>query len=284
MYYSGRRWMLYRLAVPFDHQHPQSLSLGCKVLPSVPNILSPKSEISPPSSQDPFEFLDVSSYKAVKREFSSTPDNTSRQTGTSLAANNVLVNSAGLKVESSSVTSHADMKQDTIASTDLQRAEVPKEIDGFHGFSSLKTETDLREFCGISLNAFSLLLSLLPSPTTSISSHLSPENRLLSFLLQMKTGNSFALIKNIFCMSSVVEATSNFRDILVHLKNQTQQFIVWPDKLTVRNTIPRLFREDFLDCRVIMYCLEVLLESPRQTYQLAANLQPLQSSPSTVLP
>ncbi|KAF4518240.1 hypothetical protein B566_EDAN010385 [Ephemera danica] len=274
MYSIGRCRSLLRHALPHD----------CRGVYGDVNLLQGSGE--KPSvaakSQDSIQFVDISlPYTTVKKN---------------LADNTVLVDSAGPEVEFSETSRTATTLEQpscmvtyksykgrrsrssaTIEVSDeggevplSEKVEVqphvkPKDIiSGFCGFSSLKTENDLLQFCGISAKAFQLLLALIPA--IYMNTNLSREDHLLIFLLQMKTGISSAVIKTLFSIPLSEDATRGiFSSLTVLLKEPTQKFIMWPDKPAVIDTMPDFFQKNFSSCRVLLYCLYVPFKSSTST-------------------
>ncbi|KAF4518242.1 hypothetical protein B566_EDAN010387 [Ephemera danica] len=195
--------------------------------------------------------------------------------------------SVGSKVQSSTVTSHPSTTEladplfvacPSPAFVDVSTHRVPPpvetiparalkslenddgELDLDRLFSSYMCNSGVLTLTGIKMSVFRLLLSLLPPVFRSHG--LSKENCLLTFLLQMKTGMASYTVETLFCIPRATEATNIFHTCMSHLKESTQQFIVWPDKKAVISTMPDKFTTSFSNCRVILYCLAVHLEPP----------------------
>lgn len=107
-------------------------------------------------------------------------------------------------------------------------------MNHFSGFYSISNEQQLKGLTGTTFKVFNLLISFIP---TSSNSSITKENRLLIFLLKIKLGITYSAISAIFNINPTT-VTRIFYNILYALANQTKNFIFWPDKRTVSNTMP----------------------------------------------
>ncbi|XP_063218916.1 two pore calcium channel protein 1-like isoform X3 [Bacillus rossius redtenbacheri] len=73
-------------------------------------------------------------------------------------------------------------------------SDMCNEIQGFQGYPSIRDETEMRDLTGVTFAVFNLLLTLLLNQTQSYSK-ISKENRLLIFLMKMKTGLSYSAMR-----------------------------------------------------------------------------------------
>ncbi|KAK9884612.1 hypothetical protein WA026_007452 [Henosepilachna vigintioctopunctata] len=87
------------------------------------------------------------------------------------------------------------------------------------------------------------------------------EIRLLIFLLKMKTGLSYDCIATFFgvdptCISRI------FYDTLSILAQRTVNYIFWPSREDIQETMPPSFKVHYPNCRVIIDCTEIKCEQP----------------------
>lgn len=129
---------------------------------------------------------------------------------------------------------------------------------GFHGISSITKEQEMLDLGGVTLSTFQLLLQLLPD---NKSKKISTKNRLFIFLLKMKSGMSFSAIGVLFRIHRTT--TSRIFYTTLHLlRVACSQFILWPCREVIKNTLPEVFKTSYKDCRIIIDCTEIKVEQP----------------------
>lgn len=135
----------------------------------------------------------------------------------------------------------------------------------FCGFSSVKeSEQNLLDIAGVKLAVFHILLSLLPSVNKKCT--LGKENMLLLLLMKCKLGISFAALGVIVnCHRTTASAT--FKFTLHHIFEKTKEWIFWPQRSTIINTMPNAFKRNFENCTCILDCSEVSCERPQTVRQ-----------------
>lgn len=111
------------------------------------------------------------------------------------------------------------------------------------------------EFVGV----FQLLLKMLRDDKDRVTVNV--ENRLLIFLIKMKTGLSFSAISVLFSVhrstiSRIFNRTLNFLSITC------KNFVFWPGKKIVQETMPSVFKPEYSNCRVIIDSTEFVVEQP----------------------
>ena len=113
----------------------------------------------------------------------------------------------------------------------------------------------LHEWC-IFDALFHLVESSLPN-----SPKISKVNLLLMFLVKLRL-NLFD--EDIAARFGVHQSTvsRNFHKLLDVMAVKTAFLIKWPDRLTLRTTMPMPFRKFFRNCCVIIDCTEVFMERP----------------------
>ncbi|XP_024884815.1 uncharacterized protein LOC112462951 isoform X2 [Temnothorax curvispinosus] len=129
---------------------------------------------------------------------------------------------------------------------------------GFHGILSITKDQEMLDLGGVTLSTFQLLLKLLPDIKPK---KISTKNRLLIFLLKMKTGMSFSAIGVLFCIHRTTTSRI-FYTTLQLLRVACSRFIFWPCREVVQNTLPEVFKTSYKDCRVIIDCTEIKVEQP----------------------
>ncbi|XP_014212672.1 uncharacterized protein LOC106642410 [Copidosoma floridanum] len=134
---------------------------------------------------------------------------------------------------------------------------------GFHGFVSLSNTNQFVDLARVMPQVFQLMLKIL-SPTTldySPNRQITIENRLLLFLVKMKSGMTFSAIGVLFNMHRTT-ASKIFYCTLEHLIAKCQHFIFWPSRETVQATMPTSFKQEYKNCRIIIDCTEFEVEQP----------------------
>lgn len=141
--------------------------------------------------------------------------------------------------------------------------EVRGKSPGFHGFVSIKREQEMTDLAGVSKESFNLLLKILRKDDTKVDERkmTSDENKLLIFLIKMKCGLTFSAISVLFnvhrtTISRIFYATLHF--LALACKN----FVYWPQKEVVQETMPSVFKPDYANCRVIIDATEFVVEKP----------------------
>jgi len=133
------------------------------------------------------------------------------------------------------------------------------QLDGFYGYSSIKNSKKFSTLTGVSKEVFQLFLNMLPNVTHI--KKVSKENRLLIFLIKMKSGMSFSEISEFF-MLDISTVSRIFYATLNILSLKTKNFIYWPSRKAIKATLPETFKSDYSNCRVIIDCTEVKTETP----------------------
>ena len=118
----------------------------------------------------------------------------------------------------------------------------------------------LQDLTGVRSNVFSVvLLSLLPPERSQ--REVSKENRLLIFLLKLKTSLPYTIIGGIFGIRAQT-ASNIFSIVLSTIFARTADWIVWPTKREIQETMPTCFKVNYPSCRGIIDCSEVKTEKP----------------------
>lgn len=128
----------------------------------------------------------------------------------------------------------------------------------FKGFSSIKKNENLLELAGVSVNSFNFLLD---SFENSEKWRVDKKNRLLIFLMKIKTGMTFRAIGVLFCLHRTT-ISDIFFSLLTTLCEATAGLVPWISKDVVQITMPECFREEFPDTRVVIDCTEFRMEIP----------------------
>lgn len=134
---------------------------------------------------------------------------------------------------------------------------------GFHGRKSIRSNQDMLDLCGVSLDTFELLLKILIINKVETKLKISKTNRLLIFLMKMKTGETFSNIAILFSVHRTTVAKI-FYSVLQSLKARCGKFVFWPDKDACQATMPEVFKEIYGNCRAILDCFEFKIEQPHE--------------------
>lgn len=108
--------------------------------------------------------------------------------------------------------------------------------DKFHGYESIiNNENSIKDLTGCSNAVFDLLFKMLPD--ANINSSLKNHNQLLLFLMKIKLGITFSALGVLFNIhrTTVSRIFFNLLSILCH---KTKNFIFWPIKDTILETLP----------------------------------------------
>lgn len=156
------------------------------------------------------------------------------------------------------ISSTKNLKAKIVTKDKSSGPEVPILLSGFRGYTSIKNDKQLLAITGIRPEVFKLLLDMLPPIKFQ---KINLENRLLIFLVKIKTGLSYDCIATFFdvdptCISRI------FYDVLSILAQKTQNFIFWPNKEDIQETMPPSFKIHYPNCRVIIDCTEIKCEQP----------------------
>ena len=115
--------------------------------------------------------------------------------------------------------------------------------DCFTGFASVKSNKQMSDLAGVSLNYFDFLLKRL---NVSEKCKMSKENSLFIFLVKIKIGLSFSAMSVLFSVHRTTISRIFFSD-LEHLVCKTSNFVFWPSKDIIQGTLPECFKPDYSD-------------------------------------
>lgn len=90
---------------------------------------------------------------------------------------------------------------------------------------------------------------------------ISKHNRLLMFLMKMKTGLTYLALGVLFGVHRTT-VSRIFLSTLQHLTQATANLVYWPDKDTVQASMPECFHPQFSNTRVIIDCTEFKIDVP----------------------
>lgn len=130
---------------------------------------------------------------------------------------------------------------------------------GFFGSSSIKTDEHMTELAGTTFHNFRILLRRMKPDAKN--EKFSNEDKLLIFLVKMKTGLSYAAMSVVFHVHRTT-ISRIFISVLDHLTGATQDFVYWPNKMTVLGTIPDFFKPEYSNTRVILDCTVLRIDIP----------------------
>lgn len=138
----------------------------------------------------------------------------------------------------------------------------------FNGYDSASAcDAKMRYLCGVSLEVFALLLSILPTPLER--PYVSMCDRLIMFLMKLKLGISFSSISVLFSVHRKTVAR-HFHSVLRTLSTATQKWIFRRPPHVTLSTMPDCFKLHYPDCSVIIDCTEVRTEKPSTIQQQRA--------------
>lgn len=136
-------------------------------------------------------------------------------------------------------------------------------LNTFNGFQSINNESQLKDLTGTTFKVFQLLLSFMGESSCST---ISKENRLLIFLIKIKLGITYSAISVLFNVNRTT-VTRIFYNTLNSLAIKTKEFIFWPNKKTILETLPKSFKANYPNCRCIIDCTEIKTEQPNTVEQ-----------------
>ncbi|CAD6233430.1 GSCOCG00007189001-RA-CDS [Cotesia congregata] len=128
----------------------------------------------------------------------------------------------------------------------------------FCGFKSIRKDDQLMELAGVTFNNFDFLLKKMSSMNKCL---ISNEDRLLIFLMKIKTGLTFSTLSALFDVHRTT-ISRIFHTTLQNLVSATTNLIYWPDSETLKATMPAFFRLNYGNTRVIIDCVEFKIEVP----------------------
>lgn len=134
----------------------------------------------------------------------------------------------------------------------------------FGGFSAL-SDDKLTDMTSVSRNVFALLLRLFPNHPAR-KSEMPLEDKILLVLIKLKTGlpfNSIAAFYNIHERT----AARIFDNIITHIYETTKDWIIFPSKNAIQDTMPSSFKAHYPNCRIIIDCTEMRTETPPTVQQ-----------------
>lgn len=135
----------------------------------------------------------------------------------------------------------------------------------FNGYDSVSaSDATMRDLCGVSLEVFALLLSILPTPLER--PYVSMCDRLIMFLMKLKLGISFSSIAVLFSVHRKTVAR-HLHSALRTLSTATQKWIFRPPPHVTLSTMPDCFKLHYPDCSVVIDCTEVRTKKPSTIQQ-----------------
>lgn len=129
----------------------------------------------------------------------------------------------------------------------------------FNGFISVTKDQEIIDLAGVSFENFDFLLTRMSTPKKYI---VSKKDRLLIFLMKMKTGLTFSALGVLFSVHRTTISTI-FYETLQLLASATRNLVFWPDIDAVQETMPDCFLPDYSNTRVIIDCTEFRIDIPK---------------------
>ncbi|KAJ8680000.1 hypothetical protein QAD02_015787 [Eretmocerus hayati] len=122
--------------------------------------------------------------------------------------------------------------------------------------------TQLLDLAGVSTDTFNTLLGrtkhLLDNKWK-----VKRQDRLLLFLMKLKTGLTFSALSALFLIDRKTVSRIFFQT-LEHLVYPTKDFISWPSRDVVQDTMPKCFKDKYSNTGVIIDCTEFRMDIPSQ--------------------
>jgi hypothetical protein len=139
---------------------------------------------------------------------------------------------------------------------------VSSQTENQESFSikSLRTEEEWSSWTGISSRLFNVIHEFLSNKIGS-SSAISSKNKLLIFLVKLKTNLTFSAISSLFSINRNT-VSKIFKFVLNVAYEKFVKMLIWPSKEIIRSRMPTSFKDDFPDCRVIIDASEIHCEKP----------------------
>ncbi|CAD6229884.1 GSCOCG00012145001-RA-CDS [Cotesia congregata] len=129
----------------------------------------------------------------------------------------------------------------------------------FNGFTSVTKDQEIIDLAGVSFENFDFLLTRM---STRKKYTVSKKDRLLIFLMKMKTGLTFSALGVLFSVHRTTISTI-FYETLQLLASATRNLVFWPDIDAVQETMPDCFLPDYSNTRVIIDCTEFRIDIPK---------------------
>lgn len=123
----------------------------------------------------------------------------------------------------------------------------------------------MQDLCGVALNVFAFLLTLLPDQRNR-SSDVTRENKLSIFLMKLKLGLSINTLSLLFGVSPTT-ASRCFHVVLDILHVALARWVEVPDRYTIKQAMPKCFALHYPDCTFIIDCTEIRTEAPSDPQQ-----------------
>lgn len=129
----------------------------------------------------------------------------------------------------------------------------------FAGFKSANTDEAMQDLCGVTLTVFSLFLSLMPDARRV--DEISRKNKMMLFLMKLKTGLSYAALGVLFSIHRTT-ASRCFLSVLNLVCAKTLDWIKWHHRDDIHETMPACFKSEYPLCRAVIDCTEIRSERP----------------------
>ncbi|CAI6375069.1 unnamed protein product [Macrosiphum euphorbiae] len=157
----------------------------------------------------------------------------------------------------------ASSVQDKSCGPDSLQVDSCLSYNKFHGFDCIKDENQLKDLTGVTFKVFNLLLPFLSDSNKNL---LDIKSQLLLFLIKIKLGITFSAL-SVFLKISRRTASKIFFKLFDVICSKTKNFIFWPDKYSITQTLPNSFKINYPNCRCIIDCTEIKVEQPSTVEQ-----------------
>lgn len=129
-------------------------------------------------------------------------------------------------------------------------------VPGFYGYQSLNNNGKFIEFCGVTKNVFMKILPMMPEINYI---NLNKEDKLLIFLMKLKLGLPFSTLSLLFGIEREY-LKQLFITSIKSLRPQLCNYVNWPHRAFVRTHLPIIFRDRYVNARVIIDIVEVNID------------------------
>jgi hypothetical protein len=147
---------------------------------------------------------------------------------------------------------------DTDCLTSVKSVSSQTENQESFSIESLRNEEEWSSWTGISSGLFHVIHEFL-SNKIGASRMISSKNKLLIFLVKLKTNLTFSAISSLFSINRNT-ASKIFKFVLDVAFDKFSKMLIWPSREIIQSRMPTSFKDDFPDCRVIIDASEIHCE------------------------
>ena len=123
---------------------------------------------------------------------------------------------------------------------------------------NLKSDRDYIAFFGLPENILNVVLGLMDSHLGSTSQGLTDKEKIILLLTKFKGNSTFTQLGTLFSIYRTT-ASASFRQALAALNSVARRYLHWPSKGIIWAWMPKVFKENLPNCRVIIDCTKVTI-------------------------